>query len=161
MAIQYGNAFGCEVTAFTTSLDKNVEMEMLGAESVVSSKDLEALKAEKGKFDLVLNTLSVSDDEHFTAFVDLTKILGTYCQLGMPPKKDKVKFWPGDLAFKGINMTGSLQGSRKEMKEMLEFSEKNKIFPICEVFDFKDLPQAYQKLTKGKPAFRCVVRCTK
>lgn len=112
MALQYGHFFGCKVTAFTSSLDKKEEIMKLGADEVLSSRDLESLKAQKSKFSLVLNTLSISDDDHFAAFVDLTALLGTYCQLGMPPKSDLVKFWPGDLAFKCINMTGSLQGSR-------------------------------------------------
>lgn len=45
------------------------------------------------------------------------------------------------------------------MKEMLEFSLKHEIYPVCEVFEFNELPKAYEKLVSGKPTFRCVVKC--
>ena len=60
LALQFAKAWGCEVTAFTTSMDKEKELRELGAHRVVNSKDEDALKALRGQFDMVLSTVNVN-----------------------------------------------------------------------------------------------------
>jgi len=158
MGVQYLKAWGCKVTAFTGSKSKEEFIKKLGAERVVVSSE-ETLKEEAGKFDFVLNTLPVSDN--FIGYVGLTKKMGTFCCVGAPPSDSAASFPTPHLIFTNINVTGSLIGSRKEIREMLEFSSKHNIVPLCEEFDFEDFPKAYDKLENGRPIFRCVVNATK
>ncbi len=65
------------------------------------------------------------------------------------------------IILRNINFTGSLIGSRKEIKAMLEFSAKHNILPLCEQFEFQDFPTAFDTLVNGRPKFRCVVDATK
>jgi len=158
MAVMYAKAWGCKVTAFTSSKDKEAFIKGLGADRVVVNNE-ETLKQEAGKFHLVLNTLPVG--ENLNALVSLTKTLGTFVQLGAPPVDKPSPFTTQVLIFNHINFTGSVIGSRKEIREMLEFSAKHNIVPLCEQFDFEEFPKAFDKLANGKPIFRCVVDCKK
>jgi len=158
MAVQYAKAWGCEVTAFTTSKDKEAFIKGLGADRVVVSSE-ETLKQEAGRFHLVLNTLPNGDT--LNSVLPLTRFGGTFVQLGVPPVDIPTPIATGLLIFGHINFAGSLIGSRKEIKEVLEFSAKHKIVPLCETFDFEDFPKAFDHLENGKPIFRCVVDFTK
>ncbi len=154
MAVQYAKAWGCNVTAFTTSKDKEEFIKKLGADNVVLSNE-ETFQQEAGKFQVVLNTLPASDN--LTSLVSLTKPLGTFVQIGLPAFDNPCKFNPAPLIFGHVNYTGSLIGSRKEIRDMLEFSTKHNIVPLCEQFDFEEFPKAYDTLLNGRPKFRCVV----
>jgi len=158
MGVMYAKAWGCNVTAFTTSLDKEEFIKGLGADRVVLSSP-ESFKKEAGKFNVVLNTLPVGDD--LTVLVSLTKAFGTFVQLGLPDVKVPNTLQVGPLVFNNINLTGSLIGSKKETEEMLVFSAKHNIVPLCEQFTFEDFPKAYDRLVNGRPRFRCVVDATK
>lgn len=157
LAVKFAKAWGCRVTGFTSSPDKEKFILELGADRVVVTTP-ENLKAETGKYHLVLNTLPDGQDlnEHLT----LTKSLGTFCQLGAPPLSKTTAFRPAQFLYNQINYAGFLLGSRKEVREMLEFCGKHNIVPICEHFDFEEFPEAYDKLLNGKPHFRCVVNAT-
>jgi len=157
MAVQYAKAWGCNVTAFTTSKDKEEFIKKLGADRVVLSNE-ETFKQEAGKHNVVLNTLPTSDN--LTSLVSLTKPLGTFVQIGLPAFGNPCKFNPAPLIFGHINYTGSLIGSRQEIRDMLEFSAKNNIVPLCEQFDFEEFPKAYDTLLNGRPKFRCVVNAS-
>jgi len=158
MAVMYAKAWGCKVTAFTSSKDKEEFIKKLGADRVVIANE-ETYKQEAGKFHLVLNTLPTGD--HLNALVGLTKALGHFIQLGAPSADKPIQFNPSQLIFGHINFTASLIGSRKEIREMLDFSAKHKIVPMCEIFDFADFPKAFDRLEHGRPQFRCVVDSTK
>lgn len=73
LAVMYANKLGMKVTAFTTSFNREKEMKDLGALNLSHSTDLDSLAKEKGKYDVVINTLYVSDANVFMAHQRLTK----------------------------------------------------------------------------------------
>ena len=158
LGVQYAKAWGCRVTGVTSSEDKKDFIKKLGADDVFVSTD-ENLEKYKGKFHVVLNTISGS--QKLTGLVWLTRPLGTFVQLGLPPSDQPPVFDPAPLVHCKINYVGSETGSRKVVKEMLEFSSKNNIVSMCEQFEFNDFGKAFDVLKNGKPKFRCVVDCTK
>ena len=157
MGVQYAKAWGCKVTAFTSSKAKEEFIKKLGADRVVVC-NAETYKQEAGKFDVVLNTLPSSDE--FSQYLGLTAPLGTFVQLGVPAFSKPAEINPASVIFGHIKFTGSGTGSRKETVEMLEFSAKHNIVPLCEEFDYEHFPQAFDRLENGKPIFRCVVNAT-
>ena len=157
MAVQYAKAWGCKVTAFTSSSGKEEFIKGLGADRVVLTNP-ETFKQEAKRFDLVLNTLPTADD--LDAYVLLTANEGTFVQLGAPPFGKKPTFNPALLIFSHVRFTGSLVGSRKETQDMLDFSAKHNIVPMCEEFDYEKFPEAFDRLENGRPIFRCVVDAT-
>jgi uncharacterized zinc-type alcohol dehydrogenase-like protein len=62
LALQFFNAWGCQVTAFTSSEAKTREAIELGAHRTINSRDTEALESAAGQFDLVLSTVNVKLD---------------------------------------------------------------------------------------------------
>ena len=154
LGVMYAKAWGCKVTAFTSSKDKEAFIKKLGADRVVVTSP-ETMKAEAGKFHLVLNTLPSGDD--LNSQVLLVRPKGTLCQIGAYDFSKPSLFLAPLLMFGEINFVGTRIGSRKTVKEMLEFSEKHNIVPLCEEFDFEEFPKAYDRLVNGKPHFRCVV----
>src|SRR6201993_2994083 len=57
MGVEPGKAMGAKVTVFTTSKNKIDDAKRLGADEVVVSRDAEAMAAEAGKYDFILNTV--------------------------------------------------------------------------------------------------------
>ena len=68
-----------------------------------------------------------------------------------------VKFNYFPLLKNDIKVVGSLVGPRLAIRKMIELCSEKDIFPICEEYDFEDLPKAFDKLENGKPHFRCVL----
>src|SRR5258706_6370460 len=62
MAVKFAAAYGCDVTAFTSSDSKSDEAKGFGANYVASSKDSAAIKKLAGRFDLLISTVSVPLD---------------------------------------------------------------------------------------------------
>ena len=62
MALRFLKAWGCEVTAFTSSASKHDEARALGAHRVVSSRDSKEIAAIAGSLDLVIVTANVALD---------------------------------------------------------------------------------------------------
>src|SRR5262245_52172421 len=62
MAVKFAAAFGCEVTAFTSSESKFDEARAFGASQVLSSKDSAALGKLRGSLDLLISTVNVPLD---------------------------------------------------------------------------------------------------
>jgi len=158
MGVKIAKAWGCHVTAFTSNEEKvEIVDELCKPDNVVHITD-DTLKQEKGKYHFVLNTITIAY-EKFDRLLSLTRPLGTFCQVGLPAKKNLCDVWAGNLIFSQMNFCGSMFGSRKEVKETLDFCAKHNILPDCEFYEFDDLPKAYEKLRDGNPIFRCVVNC--
>src|SRR5207237_7262584 len=62
MALKFANAFGANVTLFTTSAGKTEDAKRLGAHEVVISKNEDEMAKRQNKFDLVINTVSARHD---------------------------------------------------------------------------------------------------
>src|SRR5262249_57556953 len=62
MAVKFAAAYGCDVTAFTSSDSKIDEAKGFGANHVVSSKDSAAIGKLAGRLDLLISTVNVKLD---------------------------------------------------------------------------------------------------
>ena len=62
MGVKLARSMGAEVTMFSTSPSKQKDAERLGASGFVLTRDPEALKAQAGRFDFILDTVSAPHD---------------------------------------------------------------------------------------------------
>src|SRR5688500_5392256 len=62
MAVKFAAAYGCDVTAFTSSEGKFDEARGFGATHVVSSRDSASIRKLAGSFDLLISTVNVPLD---------------------------------------------------------------------------------------------------
>jgi len=148
---------GHEVTAVTSSMDKEKFIKSLGATCVITINDEKIYKDHEGQYDLIINTVPASNN--FQKYLSLTAPCGYFVQTGAPDISENITINPTGLVLNESHIVGSLVGSRADTNEMLEFCAKNNVYPFVEEFCFDDFPKALDKLENGKPIFRCVVNC--
>lgn len=154
MAIKLLKAWGCEITAFTSSLDKTEELKAMGADHVVNSRDTVALKAQRGKFDLLLSTVNVTLDWH--AYLNSLAPHGTIHILGLVLEPMQI---PAGMLIGGAkSVTGSPTGSPAALRQLLKFAARKNIAPQIEVFPMSQLNEAIEHLHSGNARYRIVLK---
>lgn len=154
IAIKLLKAWGCEITAFTSSLDKTEELKAMGADHVVNSRDSEALKSQRGKFDLLLSTVNVTLD--WPAYLSTLAPNGTAHLLGLTLEPIPVS--AGSLISGSKSITGSATGSPATLRQLLKFAARKNIAPQVEVFPMSQINAAIERLHSGKARYRIVLK---
>lgn len=152
MALMFLKAWGCEVTAFSTSPDKEDEARNMGAHHFVNSHDKDALKKLSNQFDLIIDTVNVELD--WNAYLKTLKSKGTFHIVGVG---SKIEARIGNLMGKQRSITASPTGSPYYMKEMLGFAARHNIEPLIETYRMDQVNEAIAHLRNGKPRFRIVL----
>ena len=154
MALQFLNAWGCEVTAFTSSESKRQEALELGAHHTLDSRDKDALKAAANSFDLILSTVNVSLD--WNSYINTLKPRGRLHLVGAVLEPVAVSVFA--LMGAQRSVSSSPVGSPAVIAEMLDFANRHDIAPKVEVFDMADVNKAIERLENGSPRYRVVLK---
>jgi alcohol/geraniol dehydrogenase (NADP+) len=154
MALGFLNAWGCDVTAFSTSPDKEAEARSLGASHFINSRDPEAIAKAANSFDMILST--VAADLDWGAYISMLRPKGRLHFVGIAPNPVSSMVFPLVIGQKSIS--GSPLGSPATIAQMLEFTNRHKFEPIVEEFPFDRINEAIQKLRSGKPRYRIVLK---
>jgi uncharacterized zinc-type alcohol dehydrogenase-like protein len=151
MGVKLAKALGAHVVAFTTSPSKVEDARALGADEVVVSRDVEAMKARAGTLDLILNTVTVAHNlDHYVA---LLRRDGTMVMLGAPPEPHPSPS-TGLLVFKRRAIAGSIIGGIAETQEMLDFCAERGIVSEVETIRMQDIEKAYARMLKSDVKYR-------
>lgn len=153
MALMFARAWGCEVTAFTSSASKYDEARQLGAHNVVSSRDSDAIKSIRGSLDMVLVTVNVSLD--WNAILDTLAPHGRLHVVGAVLEPIPVPAFALIVGQRSIS--GSPTGSPTAIATMLDFAARHKIAPMVEHFPLAQANEALDHLRAGKPRYRIVL----
>ncbi|MEQ8405897.1 MAG: NAD(P)-dependent alcohol dehydrogenase [Oceanicaulis sp.] len=153
LALQFLRAWGCEVTAFTSTGAKADEARALGAHRVVDSRSEEALKAEAGRFDFILSTVAVDLD--WSLYLEALGPRGRLHTVGVPPKPLKAHAF--QLLSGQRSVSGSPLGSPATIRDMLEFCARHGISPQVERLPMSRIDEAFERLKSGKPRYRIVL----
>ncbi len=153
MGLQFAKAFGCEVTAFSTSKDKEPEARSLGADHFVNTRDTGELKKVAGAFDLILST--VSADQDFQSFVNALRPKGTLVILGASPSPIQISGF--SLLAGQKSVAGSPTGSPSDLHEMLDVAARHNVKAITEKFAMKDANKAVERVKKNQVRYRAVL----
>lgn len=154
IAIKLAKAWGCEVTAFSSSPDKTQEILGMGAHQVINSRDKDQLKALRGQFDLIINTINVSLDwmPYFAALAPE----GKFHTVGVVLEPLAV---PAGVLIGGAKaVTGSPTGSPLALRQLLRFAARTQVEPTVEVFPMSQINEAIQHLRDGKARYRVVLK---
>lgn len=153
LALQFANAWGCEVTAFTSSPDKYQEIRAFGAHQVVSVNDAQALQAMACSLDLILDTVNVP--------LDWTAVMGTLAPKGrlhiVGALTEPLPVNAMGLLMKQQSVSASPSGSRAALSAMLAFAARHKISPQVERFPMRRINEALAHLRAGKARYRVVL----
>lgn len=153
LAIKFAAAMGAQVTAFSTSSDKEAEAKEFGAHYFCTWKNTEQIKAASATLDLLLCTVS-SEIDWNQAF-GLLANNGVLCLVGLPVSTLNIPLLP--LVFGQKAIAGSVVGGRRFMKEMLEFAAIHQIKPMIETIPISQINAAMDKVVANKARYRIVL----
>ena len=153
IAIQFARVFGAEVTAFSTSANKEEEARALGAHHFVNSRESKALKEVAGTMDLVLTTINA--DQDWGIYIQALRPTGTLCFVGVPPSPVSIHAFPLISGHKTI--TGRNTGSPWQLKEMLDVAARHGVKAQVELFPMAKANDAIDKVKKNKVRYRAVL----
>lgn len=153
MAVKLGAAMGAEVTVLSHSMKKQADGQRLGAKEFYATSDAGTFEKLAGKFDLIINTVSVDLD--WNQYLSLLKRDGALVLLGVPPKAPPVH--ASSLIFGRRSLAGSLIGGIRETQEMLDFCGKHNIVSDIELIPIQEINTAYERMLKGDVRYRFVI----
>ncbi|MFI4855945.1 MAG: NAD(P)-dependent alcohol dehydrogenase [Phycisphaerales bacterium JB065] len=153
MAVGFLRAWGCEVTAFSSSPDKEAEAKSMGAHKFLSSRDGDALEKAAGTLDYIISTVNVSLD--WDKFINCLKPKGRLHVVGAVMEPIPVGAFSLIMAQRSIS--GSPVGSPATIATMLDFCARHAIKPKTEVFKMSEVNEALAHLEAGKARYRIVL----
>ena len=153
LAVKFAAAYGCEVTAFTSSKSKFDEAKNFGANHVVATRDSAALKKLAGSFDLLISTVNVPLD--WDAMIGALAPNGRLHVVGAVLQPIPVS--APSLIFGQRSVSGSPAGAPLAIETMLDFASRHKITPQTEHFPMSHINEAFARLESGQARYRIVL----
>ena len=151
LAIQFSHAFGCEVTAISTSPSKKEEALGFGADHFIDLTDKDSMRRVSYSFDLFICTANKVID--WSPLLMSLKKRGKLILLGFPD----IAFNSTSLVAHELSITGSLIGTPSKMRAMLSFAQEYGIHPVVELMPMSQVNAALQRVKDNKAHYRIVL----
>lgn len=153
MALKFAAAYGCDVTAFTSSKSKFDEAKGFGANEVFTSDDSAAITKLAGSFDLLISTVNVK--------LDWDEMIGALAPNGrlhiVGAVLEAIPVAAFSLISQQRSISGSPSGSPAMIKTMLDFASRHNVAPQTEHFPMRRINEAFARLQSGKAHYRIVL----
>ncbi len=153
LALQFARAWGCEVTAFSGTADKETEALSFGAHRFVVHSSSSAMRRVMNSQDFIINT--VFSDLDWGTWVQALRPGGRLVFAGSPA--GPLNFPPALLLGGRKSISGSPIGSRIEIKEMLDFAARHGIKARTEAVPMAGAGEALDRVRKGTARYRMVL----
>jgi uncharacterized zinc-type alcohol dehydrogenase-like protein len=153
IALQFLNAWGCEVTAFTSSESKREEALEMGAHKTLNSRDSDEIKSATDSFDFIISTVNVKLD--WNLYLRTLKPKGRLHFVGATLEPLDVGVFSLMAGQKSIS--ASPVGSPTTIRTMLDFAVLHNIKPLVEVYPMSKINEAFDHLKTGKAKYRIVL----
>jgi alcohol/geraniol dehydrogenase (NADP+) len=153
LALQFAHAFGCEVTAFSTSPEKETEAREFGAHNFVVSGGPNGLKPLRGSLDILLTTIPA--DLNWAEWMQLLRPRGALVFVGASP--GAITLAPMGLIMGQNSVTGSAIGDPGGIVEMLDFAARHGIQAKTEVLPLDQVNTALDKVRNNTARYRMVL----
>jgi len=142
MGVRLAKAMGNEVTAISTSPNKEQAARDIGADNFIVSSDPKSMEAGANSLDIILNT--VSANHQLVTYLPLMRRDGALVQLGVVPEDHRINQFA--LMMKRLSVCGSLIGGMAETQDCMDFCAKHKIVPNIKLVKVDELDQVYATL---------------
>lgn len=153
LGVKFAAAYGCDVTAFTSSEKKFDDAHGFGAQHVVSSRDSAAIKQLAGTLDLLIVTVNVALD--WPAMIASLAPNGRIHFVGAVLEPIPVAVF--SLISGQKSASGSPTGSPVDIGTMLEFAARHGIAPQTEHLPMSRINDAFARLEAGQARYRIVL----
>ncbi|MFI5781694.1 NAD(P)-dependent alcohol dehydrogenase [Nocardia sp. NPDC051570] len=153
VGVKIAAAMGAEVTVLSTSLSKQEDGLRFGAKDYYATKDRQTFRDLRGRFDLILNT--VSAELPIDEYMKLLDLDGTLVILGLPD--NDLSVGPFTLAGYRRALAGSMIGGIPETQEMLDFCAEHNIGAEIEIIAADRIDEAYDRAVASDVRYRFVI----
>jgi uncharacterized zinc-type alcohol dehydrogenase-like protein len=153
MAVQIAHAMGAHVTVLSRTLAKKDEGLALGADEYFATESPDALEALRGRFDLVINT--VSADIPVDLYLATLRLDGALVFVGLPENPQQFRVF--SLTGARRSLAGSNIGGIRETQEMLDFCAEHGIASVIETIGADEVTDAYDRVVRGDVRYRFVI----
>ncbi len=153
MAVQIAHAMGAHVTVLSRTLAKQEEGLALGADEYFATENPDALKSLRGRFDLIINT--VSADIPVDRYLSTLRLDGALVFVGLPENPQQFRVF--SLTGARRSLAGSNIGGIRETQEMLDFCAEHGIASVIETIGADDVTAAYDRVVRGDVRYRFVI----
>lgn len=153
LALQFLNAWGCDVTAFTTSDSKRQDALDFGAHQTLNSRDAKEIESAAGRFDFIISTVNVKLD--WNLYLNTLNARGRLHFVGATLEPLDINAF--SLIMGQRSVSGSPVGSPATMAKMLDFANQHDIKPAIEKFRFDQVNEALARLRSGQAHYRIVL----
>ena len=153
LGLKFANAWGCEVTAFTSNPAKANEAKSFGAHRIINSRDSSDILEAANTLDFLLVTVNTSLD--WSALVKTLRANGRMAIVGAVLEPMTVSAI--DLIFGQKRVAGSLNGSPAATAAMLDFAARHQIKTQVEHFPMSKVNEALAHMAAGKARYRVVL----
>jgi uncharacterized zinc-type alcohol dehydrogenase-like protein len=153
MAVKFLKAWGCHVTVFSTTPDKENDSRLMGAHRFVCTNEAGCFNNLTNEFDLIISTVNV--ELKWDAFVGMLRPRGRLHVVGLAPK---IECSVMNLLGGQKSVSSGPSGSPSTTRRMMQFVANHPdCLPMCEKFTFDKVNDAINLLRNGKPRFRVVL----
>ncbi len=153
LAVQFLAKMGCEVTAISSTHDKDEEARGFGAAHFIATRGTDELKKAAGRFDFILNT--VPADLPWDDYIAALRPFGKFVTVGVPDSDIKFGVFP--VIGKERSLCGGRTGSPAEMATMFNFAARHGVQAKIEKFKMADINAAMDRVRTGKMRYRVVL----
>lgn len=150
LAIQFARAWGCEVTAISSSADKAEQARRLGAHHFVESREIATTT---NRFDAILST--ASGDLPWDDYIAALRPQGVLVLVGAPEQAMCID--GNALLHQEKRISGGVAAARQEVIAMLDFAARTGVRPVIETFPASDINGAIARVRSNAVRFRAVV----
>jgi len=157
LALQYAkNVFNARVIAVDINDDQLQFAKEMGADLVINSRNEDTAKVIQEKVGgahaaVVTAVAKVA----FNSAVDALRAGGRLVAVGLPPEAMSLDI--PRLVLDGIEVVGSLVGTRQDLVEAFEFAAQGKVVPKVTLRPIEDINQIFDEMQQGKIKGRMVI----
>lgn len=157
LALQYAkNVFNARVIAIDVNDEQLAFAREMGADLVVNARSEDVAKVIQAKTGgaqaAVVTAVSKSA---FNSAVDALRAGGRLVAVGLPPEAMSLDI--PRLVLDGIEVVGSLVGTRQDLAEAFEFAAQGKVVPKVTLRPIEDINAIFEEMLEGKIQGRMVI----
>ncbi|WP_116044361.1 NAD(P)-dependent alcohol dehydrogenase [Amycolatopsis palatopharyngis] len=153
IGVKLAAALGAEVTVLSQSLKKQEDGLRLGATEYFATSDESTFKQLRGRFDLILNT--VSAPLPVDSYLSLLRPGGAMVNVGAP--SEPLSYSAFSLIGGNRVLAGSMIGGIAETQEMLDFCAQHGIGAEIELVTGEQVNTAYERVQNSDVRYRFVI----
>jgi alcohol dehydrogenase (NADP+) len=150
--VKLAAALGAEATVLSRTADKTADARKLGAADLVLTTDDKQLQQARGRFDLVLDTISAPHD--LPPLLRLLALDGTLSVVGLPTE---IPLRLTDLTYGRKKLTSAGTGGRAGTAQLLDFCAEHGISADIELLPSARVEEALTRLERGDVRYRFVL----